>query len=170
MTRPSRALQGDPRYAGFYARALEILEAKDRIPSVSFRPDGLYNFWQDGTHVRGILRRTSLASYRTENPAWETVLDVDALAKAEKVSWVYQGMSCLPPLERRCLVSLSDGGKDANTVREFDLVERRFVEGGFSLAEGKQDATWEDENTLLVARDWGPGTMTPRAIRSWSSG
>jgi prolyl oligopeptidase len=154
------ALQGDPRYRIYYQRALEILEAKDRIPFVSFRPDGLYNFWQDGTHVRGIVRRTSLDSYRTDNPVWETVLDVDALARAEKISWVYQGMSCLPPLERRCLVSLSDGGKDANVVREFDLVERRFVEGGFNLSEGKQDATWEDENSLLVARDWGPGTMT----------
>ena len=153
-------LQGDPRYKVNYDRALEILEAKDRIPFVSFRRDGMYNFWQDAEHIRGIVRRTSLASYRTDDPAWETVLDVDALAKAENVSWVYQGMSCLPPLERRCLVSLSDGGKDANTVREFDLVDRRFVEGGFSLSEGKQDASWEDENSLLVARDWGPGTMT----------
>ena len=28
----------------------------------------------------GILRRTTLASYRTDTPQWETVLDVDALA------------------------------------------------------------------------------------------
>jgi hypothetical protein len=64
------------------------------------RPDGLYNFWQDSDHVRGILRRTSLASYRTDDPAWETVLDVDALAAAEGKTWVYQGMHCLPPEER----------------------------------------------------------------------
>ena len=154
------SLQGDPRYRNFYDRALEILQAKDRIPTVGFRPDGLYNFWQDGDHVRGIVRRTSLESYRSDSPAWETVLDVDALAKAENKSWVYEGMSCLPPEERRCLVILSDGGKDANFVREFDLRDRRFVEGGFSLPEGKQNVAWEDENTLLVARDWGPGTMT----------
>ncbi|MGZ8999240.1 MAG: prolyl oligopeptidase family serine peptidase, partial [Allosphingosinicella sp.] len=153
-------LQGDPRYRTYYDRALEILEARDRIPMVAFRPDGLYNFWQDGAHIRGIVRRTSLDSYRTENPAWETVLDVDALARAEGKSWVYQGMSCLPPAQRRCLVTLSDGGKDANFVREFDLVERRFVEGGFNLPEGKQNVTWEDENTVLVARDWGSGSMT----------
>ena len=153
-------LQSDPRYQQFYDRALQILQARDRIPAVTMRPDGLYNFWQDADHVRGIVRRTSLASYRTDNPQWETVLDVDALAAAEGKSWVYQGMSCLPPDERRCLVFLSDGGRDANFAREFDLREGRFIDGGFSLPEGKQNVTWEDENTLLVAREWGPDTMT----------
>jgi prolyl oligopeptidase len=153
-------LQSDPRYQANYQRALDILQARDRIPMVSLRPDGLYNFWQDATHVRGILRRTSLASYRTDSPEWETVLDIDALAAAEGKSWVYQGMQCLPPDERRCLVHLSDGGRDANVVREFDLGSRRFVDGGFALPEGKQTAIWEDSDTLLIARDWGPGTMT----------
>jgi prolyl oligopeptidase len=115
--RTLKSFQSDRRYQGFYDRALEVLQAKDRIPFVQMRPDGLYNFWQDETNVRGLLRRTSLASYRTAQPVWETVLDVDALAKAEGRSWVYQGMQCLPPAEDRCLVSLSDGGKDANVVR-----------------------------------------------------
>jgi prolyl oligopeptidase len=159
-TRTLGVLQGDPRYRQMFGRALTILQARDRIPGVSFRPDGLYNFWQDAEHVQGIVRRTTLESYRTATPVWETVLDVNALARAEGKSWVYQGMSCLPPDERRCLVFLSDGGRDANTVREFDLGTRRFVDGGFSLPEGKQNVTWEDENTILVARDWGPGTMT----------
>src|SRR5689334_13643830 len=46
-------LQADPRYQQYYDRALQILQARDRIPFVSFRPDGLYNFWQDGEHVHG---------------------------------------------------------------------------------------------------------------------
>jgi prolyl oligopeptidase len=153
-------LQGDARYQQNYDRALEILQARDRIPMVSMRADGLYNFWQDADHVRGIVRRTTMESYRSDAPQWETVLDIDALAAAEGKSWVYQGMQCLPPDERRCLVVLSDGGRDANVVREFDVRERRFVEGGFSLPDGKQDVAWEDEDTILVARDWGPGTMT----------
>jgi prolyl oligopeptidase len=153
-------LQGDPRYQANYAQALEILQARDRIPTVTLRPGGLYNFWQDAAHVRGIVRRTSLAGYRTDSPEWETVLDIDALAAAEGRSWVYQGMQCLPPEERACLVSLSDGGRDANVVREFDLVTRSFVEAGFALPEGKQIVAWENSDTLLVARDWGPGTMT----------
>ncbi|MBV9884645.1 MAG: S9 family peptidase [Sphingomonadaceae bacterium] len=153
-------LQADPRYQANYDRALQILQARDRIPAVSMRPDGLYNFWQDAEHVQGILRRTTLESYRTDDPQWETVLDVDALSRAEGKTWVYQGMQCLPPEERYCLVSLSDGGRDANVVREFDLRERRFVNGGFSLPEGKQGVTWEDADTILVEREWGPGTMT----------
>src|SRR3954449_727373 len=154
-------LQGDPRYKPMYDEALTVVQAQDRIPLVQINPDGLYNFWQDADHVRGIYRRTTLASYRTDNPQWETVLDIDALAKADGKSWVYQGISCLPPAQTRCLVFLSEGGSDANVVREFDLRTKRFVEGGFNLPEGKQDVSWETENTILVGRDWGPGSMTP---------
>jgi prolyl oligopeptidase len=75
-------LEQDPRFATFRDQALEILQAQDRIPFVSIQPDGLYNFWQDQTHVRGLWRRTTMESYRTAQPQWETVLDVDALAKA----------------------------------------------------------------------------------------
>jgi len=155
-----KGFQSDPRYQGLYDRALEVLQAKDRIPFVQMRPDGLYNFWQDQTNVRGLLRRTSLASYRTAEPVWEPVLDIDALAKADGKSWVYKGMQCLPPAMNRCLVNLSEGGGDATIIREFDTATRRFVDGGFSLPEGKQDADWEDKDTIIVARDWGPGTMT----------
>ncbi|HEY7811218.1 MAG TPA: prolyl oligopeptidase family serine peptidase [Allosphingosinicella sp.] len=153
-------LQADPRYGKFEADALKILQAKDRIPFVSIEPDGLYNFWQDEKNVRGVWRRTTLASYRTEAPQWETVLDVDALAAAEKANWVFQYSSCLPPENTRCLLFLSNGGKDANVAREFDLKTKSFVKGGFDLPEGKQSVTWLDKDTLIVARDWGEGTMT----------
>lgn len=153
-------LTADPRYQQFHDRALQILQARDRIPGVAFRPDGLHNFWQDETHVRGIWRRATMASYRTANPTWETILDVDALAAAENANWVYRGAQCLPPEETRCLVVLSDGGRDAAEYREFDTVNKRFVEGGFRVPVGKQSVTWLDRDTLLVARDWGPGTMT----------
>ena len=159
-TRTLGDLQADPRFQRYNDAALNILEAQDRIPFVSMRPDGLYNFWQDATHVRGLWRRTTMASYRTDTPKWETVLDVDALSKAENANWVWRGGNCLAPSYRRCLVNLSDGGKDASVVREFDTVTRSFVPGGFNLPEGKQNVSWLDENTLLVARDWGANTMT----------
>jgi prolyl oligopeptidase len=154
------AFRADPRYQQMYDRALEVLQARDRIPFVQMRADGLYNFWQDQDHVRGLVRRTDLTSYRMAEPNWETVLDIDALAAAEAKSWVYQGMQCLPPAQTRCLVQLSDGGRDANVVREFDTAERRFVDSGFSVPEGKQEVTWEDQDHILVARDWGAGTVT----------
>ncbi|WP_165190961.1 prolyl oligopeptidase family serine peptidase [Caulobacter soli] len=154
-------LQGDARYAGLESQALAILNAKDRIAGVSFAGDGsLRNFWQDADHVRGIWRATTLDSYRTAEPQWETILDVDALSKAEDANWVFKGADCLPPEETRCLLTLSDGGKDAVTVREFDTTTRTFVSGGFALPEGKQSVGWLDRDTLLVAREWEPGQVT----------
>ncbi|MBC6983178.1 prolyl oligopeptidase family protein [Caulobacter sp. 17J80-11] len=154
-------LQADPRYAELHDKALAIVNATDRIPVPGFNRDGTVdNFWQDKTNVRGLWRRTSLDSYRTPAPQWETVLDFDALAKAENANWVYKGATCLSPEERYCLVSLSNGGKDAVTIREYDSVQKRFVENGFVLPESKGGVTWIDHDTLLVARDFGPGTMT----------
>ena len=153
-------LKADPRFETYRREALAILTAQDRIPTPHFRAGGIDNFWQDQTHVRGVWRRTTLASYRTANPRWQTVLDIDALAKAEGRNWIFKGDDCLQPDERYCLVSLSDGGKDAVVVREFDTVAKRFVDGGFSLPEGKHRFNWVDRNTLIVATDFDPGTLT----------
>ena len=160
-TRSLAILQGDARYAGLEAQALAILNAKDRVPGVSFAGDGsLRNFWQDADHVRGLWRKTTLESYRTAEPQWETILDIDALSKAESANWVFKGASCLPPEETRCLLTLSNGGKDAVTIREFDTTTKAFVPGGFTLPEGKQNVAWLDKDTLLVAREWEPGQVT----------
>jgi prolyl oligopeptidase len=154
------ALEGDPRYRTLYAQALKISESKSRIPYPQTIAGSIYNFWQDATHVRGILRRTTLGSYRTAAPQWTTVLDLDALAKSERANWVWEGIDCVKPEETRCLVSLSDGGEDAQTIREFDLRSRRFTPGGFGLPRAKQSFAWSDPNTLLVARPWTPGEVT----------
>ena len=167
-------LANDPRFEALKAEALAILDAEDRIPMVSFRPDGLYNFWQDRANPRGVLRRTTLESYRTDTPQWETVLDIDALARADNREWVYQGMSCLEPDMRHCMVALSDGGKDATILREFDMATRSFVEGGFTLPESQGSVSWVDKDTLLVSRDFGGGTVTesfyPFTTRLWKRG
>jgi prolyl oligopeptidase len=153
-------LEADPRYRQYYDQALQIAQAEDRVPYGSFIGGKIYNFWQDANHVRGIWRRTSVEDYATGHPNWETVLDLDALAAAEKANWVWKGADCARPAERRCLINLSDGGEDAVTVREFDLGTGKFVDGGFVLPKGKQNASWLDENTLLVSREWTPGQLT----------
>jgi prolyl oligopeptidase len=157
-------LQGDPRYEPFRRQAEAILTATDRIPTPSFLGDGIGNFWQDATNPKGVWRRTTLESYASVSTRWETLLDIDALARAEGRDWVFKGASCLPPDETRCLVSLSDGGKDAVVVREFDLTTKAFVDDGFVLPEGKHRISWLDADTLLVATDFGPengqGTLT----------
>ena len=152
-------LEADPRYQRYYSQALDIAQAKDRIPIGSFIGGQVYNFWQDADHVRGIWRRATPESYATGNPQWETVLDLDALAASEKANWVWKGAQCARPAERRCLINLSDGGEDAVTIREFDLPSKSFVKGGFVLPKGKQRVDWESENTLLVAREWKPGDL-----------
>jgi prolyl oligopeptidase len=153
-------LEADPRYQQYYNEALTLAQAQDRIPYGTFTHGQIYNFWQDADHTRGILRRTTRASYESGQPEWTTVLDLDALAKTENANWVFKGMSCARPAERRCLISLSDGGEDAVTIREFDLSTASFVKGGFVLPKGKQDATWVDENTLLISREWHKGELS----------
>jgi len=153
-------LEADKRYPELYQEALAIAGAKDRIPMPTFTNGAVYNFWQDPEHLRGLWRTTSLASYRSAAPEWKTVLDIDALGKADGKSWVWHGAVCLKPDERRCLIALSDGGEDATTVREFDLATGAFVPGGFMLPHGKQKVAWEDADHVLVAREWAPGDVT----------
>ncbi|MGD9965134.1 MAG: prolyl oligopeptidase family protein [Hyphomonadaceae bacterium] len=167
-------LEGDPRFAALHADALALANSRDRLPTGGVFEGYYYNFWQDEAHVRGIYRRARLADFARDGaPQWETVLDIDALATAEDANWVFKGMDCLEGTTL-CLVSLSDGGKDAVTVREYDLATRSFVSGGFVLPEAKSGVTWLDRDTLLVATDWGPGSMTesgyPFIIKRWSRG
>ena len=172
--RSLKLLQADARFEDLQAKALAILEAKDRIPVPGFRAGQVYNFWQDDVNVRGLVRRTSVDEYRKAAPQWDVVLDVDALSKAEGANWVYKGAGCLQPDETKCLVSLSEGGKDAVEIREFDNTAKSFVAGGFRLPAGKQNADWLDADTLYVSRDFGPGTMTesgyPFVVKKWARG
>ncbi|MEL6737873.1 MAG: prolyl oligopeptidase family serine peptidase, partial [Pseudomonadota bacterium] len=168
-------LETDPRFEELKAQALAIYDSEDRIPFVSFRPDGLYNFWQDKQNPKGLLRRTTLESYKSDEPEWEIVLDVDALAAAEGKEWVYKGSTCLPPKLEKCMIALSDGGEDATIMREFDMVTKTFVKGGFELSEKSQGGVqWLDEDTLFVGRDFGEGTLTdseyPFTARVWKRG
>jgi prolyl oligopeptidase len=153
-------LEADPRYAILRQEALDIASAKDRIPGPSFLRGEIYNFWQDEDHLRGLWRKTSLADYRTDNPTWTTVLDVDALGRDEGRSWVFHGANILMPEARRCLVMLSNGGEDADEAREFDLETGAFLETGFMIPRGKQRIAWEDEDNLLISREWAPGELT----------
>lgn len=152
----------------------EALDSKDRIPSVRKVGNFYYNFWKDADHPRGLLRRTTLKSYRQAAPEWDTVIDVDQLAAGEKENWQYSGIDCLEPAAEKCLVSLTRGGGDSHVVREFDMRTRRFVEGGFTLPEAKSDVAWIDQDRLLVATDFGPGTLTdsgyPRQVKEWQRG
>lgn len=167
-------MEADPRFEQLKNEALAILDSEDRVPYVSFRPDGLYNFWQDKDNPRGIVRKTTLESYQSDEIEWDLVLDVDKLAEEEGREWVYKGSTCLPPALSKCMIALSDGGKDATVLREFDTATKQFVEGGFELPESQGNIQWVDEDTLLVTRNFTPELMTeseyPFTTRRWKRG
>jgi prolyl oligopeptidase len=167
-------LEAYPAFDSIYTRGLAILNSTARIAYPVRRGNLIYNFWSDAKNPRGLWRRTTPASYLSGNPRWEKVLDIDSLSAAEKVTWAWKGADCLPPAYRRCLVSLSRGGGDAIEMREFDAQMKSFVAGGFFLPEAKGNATWTNDSTLLVATDFGPGTMTtsgyPRIAKIWHRG
>jgi prolyl oligopeptidase len=172
--RTAKVIESDPRFADLQATALKVVESPDRLAIPAINGDQVYNTWRDADHIRGILRRTSLTDYLTAQPHWQTVLDYDALGKQDNQKWVQKGRVCLYPGNELCLVALSAGGEDALTLREFNLTSGKFVEGGFQLPRSKQIVAWVDKDTLLVSRDWGPGTMTksgyPFVVKLWKRG
>jgi prolyl oligopeptidase len=167
-------LEAHPAYRPTFERIMRILDSRERIADPDIRGEWIYNFWQDEQKPRGVWRRTRWDSYLSDAPRWETVLDVDSMSRADNVPWSWSGATCLEPEERLCLVRLSRGGADAVQVREFDTVAKRFVPGGFTLPEGKQSIAWNGPDALLVARDFGEGTMTTsgyaRSVRLWRRG
>ena len=167
-------LAKSPLYQPIFDRVKKILDSKDKIAYPRIIGDMIFNFWQDAEHERGIWRRTTWSDYLSGAPTWETMIDVDALSRAEGVTWSFGGANCLEPENQRCLVSLARGGSDARQIREFDLETKQFVKDGISLPEAKSSVAWIDRNTLLVGTNFGVGSMTtsgyPRIIKRWTRG
>jgi len=167
-------LEASPDFKPIHERLLSIYDSHERIPYVAKRGSYYYNFWRDADHVRGIWRRTSPAEYQKKDPAWETVLDLDALAAEEKENWVWKGEQFEYPDYDRALVNLSRGGGDSVVVREFDVREKAFVKDGFALPEAKSQITWRDRDSVYVGTDFGPDTLTdsgyPRLVKLWLRG
>ncbi len=159
------------------AETLALLDADDRIAFPTRHGEVVHNFWTDGEHPRGLLRRTSWAAYRAGEEEWETILDVGALGESEGESWVFAGSSTRRSDRRRALMALSPGGSDATVTREFDLVDKRFIpedEGGFVRPLAKGGLTWIDDDTVYVTSDFGDGSLTTsgyaRTVRRWRRG
>src|SRR5260221_10747504 len=75
---------GDARFATDRDALLAIFDRPDNIPYVMRRGAYLYNYLIDANNPRGLWRRTTLTSFRSDKPEWETILDLDALAAKEK--------------------------------------------------------------------------------------
>jgi len=164
----------DAEFERMRVEALEVLDTDARIPYVVRRGDYLYNFWRDATNPRGLWRRATLESYRTDSPEWDVLIDVDELGRADDTKWVWAGAGVIEPDHTRALIGLSRGGSDASIVREFDMLTREFVADGFQLPEAKSQIAWADPDTVLVGTDFGAGSLTesgyPRMVKRWRRG
>jgi prolyl oligopeptidase len=174
-TRSLAALEAKPGYARYRQRALDLLQADRQIATPDqIVGDQVLNLWQDKTNVRGLWRVASLASFSSGKPVWRTLIDVDALGKAEGKSWVWKGATCRSPSYDRCMVALSNGGGDAVEEREFDIPSGKFVADGFVLPSFKTRLNWAGPDALYVATDFGSGSLTksgyPRTVKRWQRG
>ena len=167
-------LAQSPQFKQMEAGIREVLDSDAKIPGVQKIGDYYYNFWKDKQHERGVWRRTTLVEYRKAEPLWETVLDLDALNKAEGENWVWHGANCLRPEYTRCLIALSRGGADADVTREFDLSRKDWIKDGFFRPEAKGGLGWIDQDNVFVYTDFGDGSMTtsgyPRVVKQWRRG
>jgi len=172
--RAEAEIAATPQFRQLEADIRAILDSDAKIPGVEKIGAYYYNFWKDKDHERGLWRRTTLDEYRKPQPQWETVLDLDALNKAEGENWVWHGADCLKPEYARCLIALSRGGSDADVTREFDLSNKAWVKDGFFRPEAKGGLGWVDEDTVYVYTDFGEGSLTssgyPRIVKEWKRG
>ncbi|MBD2766185.1 S9 family peptidase [Kocuria sp. cx-455] len=174
QNRRTDTLLDGPDLESMTERVLDALDSPSRIPAVTKHGPHYYNFWRDAQHPRGVWRRTTWESWLGDNPEWDVLLDIDHLARTESVEWVFSGARLLRPQYtdgqwQRALVRLSPDGGDAVRTREFDLEIREFVTGGFDVPTAKSSVSWVDADTVFVATDTGPGSMTessyPRQVR-----
>ncbi|OAB56869.1 prolyl oligopeptidase [Leptolyngbya valderiana BDU 20041] len=172
--RSETRLKENPLFDELLERNIETLTSEDRIAYPSLMGGEIYNFWRDATHVRGLWRKTTVEDYRNDDPDWDVLLDLDALAEAEDENWVWAGSSCLYPSYERCLIGLSRGGADAAVRREFDMETREFVEGGFELPESKSYLSFRDRDSVFYGPAFEASQMTtseyPRQVYIWQRG
>lgn len=177
--RTAAALQGE-RFRSFTDRALQAAREVSRyealaVPGGSPLRDGwIYQHWSDQQHPKGVWRRARFDAFVRGEPQWDVMLDLDALSTRENKSWLFLE-AVFSPGGKRALIRLSDGGSNVNEWREFSIDSRGFVSDGFIVpAALAAYADWQDENTLLVSADFGPGTLSaagePLVVKRWVRG
>lgn len=134
-----------------------IYDRPDNIPYVSRHGEYLYNLWRDANNPRGLWRRTTLEEYRRLKPSWDILLDLDQLAVREGKDWLLNATAAPPGNHSRWMLSLSRGGSDAVTLREFDTDTKLFIHDGFVLPEAKGSGVWLDFDTLVLLSCHGDG-------------
>lgn len=172
-------LKRDPRFSTYYDESLRAHQANAHLPGASgigswVDKGWIYITFRDQRHPRGIVRRTQLTSYTTQDPTWEDVLDVDKFAATEGALWEVVGAQCAPH-GPYCAIAFSNADKPANLVREFDVRRKQFVSDGLALPPARVAVgMYENDDVFLLGTDLGPGTTArtgfPLEVRSWRRG
>ena len=116
------------------------------VPAPASRTGPWANRFRAGVWMRQPVERFE----RGEN-AWERVLDLDSLSRAEGARFDIASVECLPPAHERCLLLLSRGGGSRTfDLREYDAAAGTFVDDGFNLGPGHTAAYWRDANSIYI--------------------
>ncbi len=146
--RTAAVMEKQKPFAELDEAALKVLDSPDKLAFPQFRAGMVYNTWRDKDHVRGIVRRTTLESYLSDDPKWETVIDYDALGKQDKQSWVGHGLDCMAA-GRRALHGRAVGERR----RRGDLARIQFEGGhvcrGRICDAARQTAGWRGSTRTL---------------------
>ncbi|EQC46802.1 prolyl oligopeptidase family protein [Bacteriovorax sp. Seq25_V] len=149
--------------------ALAIYNDKDKLLSVNFVGDYVFNYFSDENNNIGLLRRMLVSDFNQKKTNWELVIDFDILSAAENKKWVYQGLVAAPN-KKRAIIFISDGGKDEYVTRELDLDTLQFVEKNpfnFTPSKGWLDYLDNDRVicTHVVNEDDNNRSGYPRRVR-----
>ena len=149
--RVRRAAGGDP--AGARRRR------PHPVPGLARRRALLQLLAGRGAPARALAAHDARGVPASREPAWDVLLDLDALAAAEDENWVWAGRRLLKPGYRPLpRVSLSRGGADAVVVREFDLATPSLRRPTGSRCPRPRAASAGSTPTrIFVGTDFGPG-------------
>jgi prolyl oligopeptidase len=176
-TRTANALESSRYFPRNYEHAQAVHVQQDALPLTrgAMIHDGwLFDVLTNVEHPRGLWRRTRYDAFLRGAPDWEPLIDVAQVAQQRG-----RALNLLSPTHcfgDRCLVRMEGAGTGSMTfdIREFDLRTRQFVDGGFARPPYLNMAMWVDADTLLLADNFGPGTLSlrnhPISLREWPRG
>jgi len=164
------SLGGAHLYPQLRAELNAALEASGPTPTLFMIGHRSCRLLQDLQHPHGLFQVL-------EGAQWRALLDVDALRKAEGVSYTLRAL-LIPkmwlPGTDLCLLPLSIGGGDEMELREFDLGAAAFVEDGFRIPVSQALAVMLDADQVLITHTLGdaPRAASGRgaAVFLWTRG
>lgn len=130
-----------------------IYDRPDNIPYVSRCGGLLSNLWKDAGNPRGLWRRTTMDEFRKGEPARETLLDIDELARREDADWLLNWSSSRPGAAQ-VILGLARGGSDTVSLREFDRNTKSFMPNGLVVGKPRAAQPGSSRYRAVVQRLW----------------